>query len=635
MSNSKLVLLAAFTLCQFRVFCEDIDQSQETICGSTPHPYRVEMRHIESKGIGYNQGYTTIEGFFTVPHTLKTSWVPFLDLRAHIFNNGEPAATAGAGLRYVNTRTWGFNTYYDYRKTNRYHYNQVGLGLETLGETWDYRINGYLPVGKKKSPFYHTKFDKFEGHFMKLVRKQEFAMKGVNAEVGAHFFERKNIDFYAAAGPYYLENEGKVAWGGEGRFVINALDYLRVQLSGSYDSIYHGIVQGELSLVVPFGGRKKIKQKQNRTCSSQTTMSHRALQRVDRFEIMPVDRKKHHTTAINPATGDPYFFVFVDNTSHSLGTFESPYNALTDAQTNSKPNDIIYVFPGNAVYELFTPMTLQTGQQLLGAGTDYLFRTQWGKVNVQHQATGLPVLISNQTMANAVVLNLENSNNVVSGLNFVMTHPFAVGGSGNHGAIAILGGENYLISRNILIAAGAGGTVGLSINTPSSVTISNNIFASSLSTDQIGIYVNTSGGSLVINDNLFTGINGNTGLANGINIHSSTASDLSVSILSNVFNSQSNTDASGSIVIIIESSDNVFATITGNQMTLPPGLINQVAGVHLIIDAATTGVLSATLNNNTAITTTAPGYFFDNNGTPTQLQVDFQANNIGTVSGLP
>ena len=30
----------------------------------TPRPMRVGIRHIESGGIGYNQGYTTLERFF-------------------------------------------------------------------------------------------------------------------------------------------------------------------------------------------------------------------------------------------------------------------------------------------------------------------------------------------------------------------------------------------------------------------------------------------------------------------------------------------------------------------------------------------------------------------------------------------
>ena len=111
---------------------------------------RVTARHIDPGGIGYNQGYTTLEGFFPL-YNGWDSWVLFLDARAHIFNNGRPACNAGLGTRYLTqSRAWGLNAYYDYRKTNRQHYNQVGAGLESLGRVWDFRFNGYRCVGRKK-----------------------------------------------------------------------------------------------------------------------------------------------------------------------------------------------------------------------------------------------------------------------------------------------------------------------------------------------------------------------------------------------------------------------------------------------------------------------------------------------------
>ena len=107
------------------------------------------------------------------------------------------------------SRVWGINGYYDYRNTNHQHYNQVSLGLESLGRIWDFRINGYLPVGNKTSPFFHTQFDRFKGHEMIISRKREFAMKGANAEAGFHVNTFKNVPLYFAGGPYYLEGREK------------------------------------------------------------------------------------------------------------------------------------------------------------------------------------------------------------------------------------------------------------------------------------------------------------------------------------------------------------------------------------------------------------------------------------------
>jgi hypothetical protein len=195
----------------------DAYPSRET-CPDGKRHYRTTIRHIESGGIGYEDGYTTLEAFLASDPSQWTV-TPFLDVRGHVFNNGKWAANAGAGLRTLwKNRAYGINTYYDYRNTGRLHSNQVGVGLETLGELFDFRINGYLPVGTKISDPYDTAFRKFSGHHMILSQKYQSAMKGADAEFGFHFGKSKSFDFYAAAGPYYFIGEKAPAtWGGKAR----------------------------------------------------------------------------------------------------------------------------------------------------------------------------------------------------------------------------------------------------------------------------------------------------------------------------------------------------------------------------------------------------------------------------------
>jgi|JI9StandDraft_1071089.scaffolds.fasta_scaffold10828_5 hypothetical protein len=147
-------------------------------CSSADSPYRVTARHIEAKGIGYKEGYTTLEGFFALANRWD-DWTPFLDLRGHIFNNGRFALNAGIGARYLgDTRILGLNGYYDYRSTKRQDYNQVALGLESLGELWDFRINGYLPLGKKESSKYDLEFYQFQGNTSAATGTYTFQQQG-------------------------------------------------------------------------------------------------------------------------------------------------------------------------------------------------------------------------------------------------------------------------------------------------------------------------------------------------------------------------------------------------------------------------------------------------------------------------
>src|SRR5581483_5442781 len=107
-------------------------------------------------------------------------------------------ANAGLGVRSIaGCRVYGLNAYYDYRKTHRTHYNQVGIGAETLGRRWDLRVNGYIPVGKKITCPFDTEFNGFSGNQMLISQRYEFAMRGANADIGVHFAKTKCFEFYA------------------------------------------------------------------------------------------------------------------------------------------------------------------------------------------------------------------------------------------------------------------------------------------------------------------------------------------------------------------------------------------------------------------------------------------------------
>jgi hypothetical protein len=57
------------------------------------------LRHVEAKGLGYDKGYTTLEGMFFPLKNVCPAY-PFIDLRGHIFNNNEYAANVGLGVRF-------------------------------------------------------------------------------------------------------------------------------------------------------------------------------------------------------------------------------------------------------------------------------------------------------------------------------------------------------------------------------------------------------------------------------------------------------------------------------------------------------------------------------------------------------
>ncbi|MBS0648768.1 MAG: inverse autotransporter beta domain-containing protein [Verrucomicrobia bacterium] len=635
---------------------------EETCDVQSPRPERIEVRHIEANGVGYNQGYSTLEGFFTIPSTLDGAWIPFLDLRGHIFNDGKPAANAGAGLRYLgSSRVYGANVYYDYRKTHRFHSNQVGFGLETLGEIWDFRVNGYLPVGKKDSHLFHTRFHEFKHNSIILSSRKEIAMKGGNAEVGVHALRKENYKLYAAAGPYYFEEQARVAWGGEGRVALTLFDYLRLQLSGSYDKIFKGIVQGEAALTFSFGGKRVLKYSKgcntdNSYCSQRRMVQERALQRVDRQEIIVVTKKHQKTKAIDPVTGHAYKVWFVDNTSHSQGTFESPFNTLADAQNSSGPNDIIYVFPGDGTDTgMNGGIMLKKGQQLLGAGIGQQVETTKGLINIRAHAKGLPMISNTLTpqtqggLYHAAVL-LSEGDNVVSGLFCVDKVGQGLGIPGAGAGIRVNDGINYLIKNNILSASAQ---AAVSPNVPNSDALSifggGNVIAENntmIARDADGSFgislfslVSPLQGYFVLKNNIFMGANGSTGFQRnifallskeGANSSLGLIGNISLDVVGNSIHSSLSAAPMRGINVQTVPNDGspIKVKINNNNITIPN--ITATAGVFVVTQGNAPTIVS--MHENVSLTTTpTPGYFFINS--TGHLQLDFGSDNFGTSTG--
>lgn len=231
------------------------------------------------------------------------------------------------------------------------------------------------------------------------------------------------MKFYTAFGPYYFERSGQNAIGGKIRASLTFLDHITLEGNLSYDPIFHVRGQGELSFHIPFGPKKK-----NRSfadCSRRLRLQQRAVQSVERQEIIPISHKHYYPIAINPTTGTPYTFLFVKNTSHSDGTYESPYHTLVDAENTSQPHDVIYVFPGNGSdFGMNAGITLQPYQKLLGSGVDIPIATQLGSVTIPAQSSTLP-LITNASGQNAIVTLSDY--NEVAGLNLTTTHSLNYG----------------------------------------------------------------------------------------------------------------------------------------------------------------------------------------------------------------
>lgn len=640
---------------------------QKQDCAPGPKHMRTAVRHIEAGGIGYNKGYTTLEAFIASD---PNQWrlMPFLDVRGHVFNDGKFAVNAGVGSRTIwGCRAYGMNVYYDYRNTHHRGYNQIAMGLETLGKLWDLRVNGYLPVGGKISRPYDRTFGGFQGNSLLVNRKFQYAMKGIDGEIGFHFGKTSNFDFYAASGPYYFKGEmGKGAIGGKVRVAGYYKEYVTLELSDSFDNVFHNNVQGQVTFTLPFGPKSRLKLTKKNcpdTCGNAATLATRMLQPVARQEIIVVDTKKKKQVAIDPETGEPYLFWFVNNTSHSAGTFESPFNTLVDAQNASSPNNVIYVYPGDRTSTgMDAGIILKDNQRLFGAGTNQTLPTTFGSITIPAQASAMPKIA-----VTGSVITCAN-NNEISGVQVVIDEGFITGvvcdsitnvliHNNSFDGSAILSGDQFsgLLSLtscsgeinvinnvfnigNANLSSALFGVHMFSSGIGTSYLFKNNQFTAPIGNGSAGIEFGTmanaigSFNTIVIAKNQFTGLGYDGMLGNdygkGIGGYGFSG-DGQITITQNIF---SQTGAFGppsnpSVVFIQVRGGNIVSTITNN--TWENSLRPTETSVQ-VINNTLSSQSCVTLRNNVS-DSSGFAYFLNNSaGTAGNFTANVQ-DNIGTV----
>ncbi|MBS0586086.1 MAG: inverse autotransporter beta domain-containing protein [Verrucomicrobia bacterium] len=619
---------------------------EASTCGKTPYPLYLTARHIEGKGIGYKQGYTTLEGFFA---SLDETFVPFLDLRGHIFNNGRPAANLGLGARYLATsRIFGINCYYDYRETKHQSYNQISFGLESLGEIIDLRANGYIPLGRTKSSLYSPSFKAFQGNTMYISMKRECALGGFDLELGAHLDTFPKIPLYFALGPYYFTGHGKNAWGGEGRITASFYDYVKIAGNVSYDTLFKWIGQGEVGITISFGRRKTLTEGQN-SCKSTRALARRLLQPVDYKEIIVLDTKHETLTAINPTTQNPYVFWFVDNTSNSLGTIESPFPTLLQAQNASSSYDIIYVFPGDGSSTgMDNGIFLKDNQMLLGSATDHTIATTAGNVTIPTFTTTMPLFTNSLSLTPCVTLA---NNNTVSGLYCHFTS-LAIAGQAinntsisyntytatpsqpqpNNVAISLQESQGTLeMFNNTFSTEDIPGSIGIlaqNSTVKADVIVANSSFLNHASGCVVLQNTGTSSGTLTVNCNTFTapiGLVYSQGVIGGV------SSSLKATVSQNSFTNFEQE----SIIFFSGATGSLETTILGNNVapgSLLPADDNDHGGSAIICFCSEDSRLISTIQNNLVTGAKQFGIAFVN--ASTQNVLGYISNNLVENCGL-
>lgn len=272
-------------------------------CDPGPEEARFSLAHREPGQMG-QIGYSTVSLFYTP--TNAPNFHPFFDLRGHVFNNGKPAVNTGLGVRYMPTCTcldivWGANVFWDYTQTKRAHFEQAGFGFEALLTDFDFHINGYVPISRRKKRF-HTRItpSMTDPSMMIATKRYQVMLWGGDLGIGYMIYSGCYFDLSATLDGYYFQGAYKKRVGGGFlRIASNISDYVTLEGKVSYDSHFKCTGEGMLALNFPLGQTVKRYPRRIYCCEDLIALEKRLLRKVDRFEIIVTSshRKKQKQAA--------------------------------------------------------------------------------------------------------------------------------------------------------------------------------------------------------------------------------------------------------------------------------------------------------------------------------------------------
>ncbi|MBT9316104.1 DUF1565 domain-containing protein [Leptothoe spongobia] len=562
------------------------DEAAPTVTNLIVSP-QFHLNHNSSGG-GFD-GFTSVEGFIPLDQTPGRN-VTYFNGRVNLDNDANLGSNVIFGHRvYVleSGRIYGGYVAWDVRDTGSETFHQLGVGFESLGDNWDWRVNGYLPIGDTRrgdsSDGPQITGVNFQDNALLLdvldFRDFQAALGGIDAEVGTKLAEFDNGgELRAFGGAYYLDGEGTDgAIGGRLRLEVNPVDYLTLGAGVQSDEIFGTNILLQARLSFPSSG---VRNRSDESASN--SLYTRVADPIARNHAIVIDHQvagglQTGIVAVDPATGNAYVIRHVDPTSGNAanaGTAEAPVDTVANAVPLANSGDIVYVQAGNAG----GGFTIPDGVQVLSIGPVQTVTTQFGDAQLPLSGSGsLPTI---------------DSGNIILGNNTTLSGFSITNAPGN--AISGTDITNVTIEENQIDGAlGAG--VALE-NVGGTVQIENNQLNNSVF--DTGIFVTTGGNvvqQLVIVGNVITG-----NAEQGILVRATDSAQVTTTIQNN--------------------------TATGNNIADPAK-----TGIEVEANNTASGNLCLDLNGNTSDT----GYLltlFPDGQFQVVGQVELSANNTGTVS---
>jgi len=325
---------------------------------------RLSVRHSEGDGVGYSDGYTSVDWFLPLlAEQTDSMW--FGDFRGIISKDSEFSSNVGTGHRWYNTeqnRIYGANIYWDTRQVDGLNFSQAGIGLETFGEVFDVELNGYTPAVNDS---HQQNGGSFQGNNLRV--NFETGLSGMDFMVGVNVPAIHNIHGRVLGGAYFFDSHrSPQASGWRVRLETAVHDWMTIIATAQDDNVFgrNATLAVELRRTVEhesnvISNSMRYKFRGESGGGHDDTIRHRLADPVRRQQQIVLTQTSQLATDL---TNTPLTFVHVVPGAAGIGTFEDPLGTLTAAIA---PDTVVYTPQGGTFVE---NVTLQDGTQLLSNG---------------------------------------------------------------------------------------------------------------------------------------------------------------------------------------------------------------------------------------------------------------------------
>jgi trimeric autotransporter adhesin len=566
-----LALVLIFSVSTGRIFAQDFEP-------------QLGIGHQAGTGPGLNDGFSNFGAFIPL-HSLGHDLLIFNDSQLQLYNDQSKllGANVGVGVRKYDARLnriFGANVYYDLRPlpdipSGESDFHQVGFGLESLGEIFDFRVFGNMPTNQDRHSFQTIpnatpQFGGANGqNIVYGYERFRQALGTLDLEGGSLLFARNSYAISAYGGAYHLSGSNVSEWGARGRLELRANDKLFVNGFLQTDPIFD--TTGGVAMELRFG-RAGSRPNSNYYFPSRLADP---VQRRRYISIYETEQELLHTIAGRAIT---VRHVNSNATSGGDGSIGNPNNNLAAASNQS--DDIVYLHGGSLFDDQQIVISSQ-GQRLLGEGVPH-----W--------------------------VNSDQSTFLLPGVNLSGTTPL-IQNSFSSPAVTI--GANNVEVSGVAVSSSQAGIYGDGIN---GVDINRN----ELNQNVTGIWLKNIAGTGSIRQNT-----ANNNLARGVSVEGNFAGD----IVDNIANN--NLDESG---IRIEGNFNgILAGNTTNENSLWGIVVFGSVDADIVGNTAVSNsegirLISAVegdILNNTASNNSNGGFVFQN-------VIGDIANNLAEENGL-